>query len=47
MRQLLRRAWYFIRRRTLEAELVEEMALHREMNQRALEEGGMSPADAP
>ena len=33
MRQLLRRAWYFIRQRRLEAELAEEMALHREMKQ--------------
>ena len=46
MKQLLRRAWYFIRQRRIEAELAEEMALHREMKQRELEEGGLGPVEA-
>ena len=46
MRQLLRRAWYFIRQRRIEAELAEEMALHRELKQRELEDGGLGPVEA-
>jgi putative ABC transport system permease protein len=46
MRQLLRRAWYVIRRRRFEADLAEEMACHRAMKERELVEGGENPRDA-
>ena len=37
MRYLLRRLWYVMRQRRLEADLAEEMEFHREMTQRELE----------
>jgi putative ABC transport system permease protein len=46
MRQLLRRAWYAIRQRRLDDELVEEMAFHRAMSQRQFEERGVEPKQA-
>ncbi len=46
MRELLRRAWYFLRRRRLEAELDEELAFHREMTRESLEEDGISAEQA-
>jgi hypothetical protein len=46
MRQLLRRAWYAIRQRKLDAELAEEMEFHRAMTQRDLEDRGVDSADA-
>ncbi len=41
MRQLLRRAWYLIRGRRLEADLAEEIEFHRALKQRELEESGL------
>jgi len=46
MRQLLRRASFFIRRRRLDGDLAEEMAFHREMKQQELEQGGLEPREA-
>ena len=37
MRELLRRLWYVMRQRRLEADLAEELEFHRAMNQRELE----------
>ena len=42
MRQVIRRAWYAIRRHR-EDELREEMAFHRDMKQRELEACGLAP----
>ena len=46
MRELLRRAWYLLRQRRVEADLDAEMAFHREMKERELAERGASPDDA-
>src|SRR5438093_1132042 len=46
MRELLRRAWFFIRRRRLEAELAEELEFHRRMKQRELEARGLDSEEA-
>jgi len=46
MRELLRRAWYVIRRRRFEAELEEELAIHREMKERDLAEAGLDSGEA-
>lgn len=43
MRELLRRAWYLLRRRQLEDELQEELAFHRELTHQALEDAGATP----
>jgi hypothetical protein len=42
MRQLIRRIWYAIRQRQLEADLAKEIEFHRAMKQRELEQGGDS-----
>ena len=46
MRQLLRRAWYLVRQRRLDAELAEEMDVHQAMKQQELETRGLAPTDA-
>jgi MacB-like periplasmic core domain len=46
MGQLLRRAWFLLRRRRFEADLAEEMAFHRALKQQGLEEGGLEPREA-
>ncbi|MBI3493497.1 MAG: hypothetical protein HY047_17205, partial [Acidobacteria bacterium] len=46
MRELLRRAWYFIRQRQLDADLTEEMEFHHAMKQREIEDRGVDPAEA-
>src|SRR5436190_24364810 len=46
MHQFLRRIWYVVRHRQLDAELAEEMALHRAMKQQELEEAGLEPQEA-
>jgi putative ABC transport system permease protein len=46
MKQLLSRAWYFLRQRQLDDELAEEMDFHRAMAQRNLEARGVDPRDA-
>jgi putative ABC transport system permease protein len=46
MRQLLRRAWYAIRRCRIDEELAEEMAFHRAMTQREIEAHGVEPTEA-
>src|ERR1700724_2896859 len=46
MRQLIRRVWYAIRQRRLEADLSEEIEFHRAMKQQELEEGGLEPTKA-
>jgi predicted permease len=46
MRELLRRAWYLVRRRRLDADLAEEMAFHRAMKERELVERGADPREA-
>jgi putative ABC transport system permease protein len=46
MRQLLRRAWHALRTRRFEADLAEELALHRELKQRELEARGANPMEA-
>jgi predicted permease len=46
MRELLRRAWYFLRQRRLDDELAEEMEFHRAMKQREIEKAGADPRDA-
>ncbi len=46
MGTLLRRVWYTIRRRRLEAELEEELEFHNSMKHRELESGGASAEDA-
>src|SRR5919204_2038839 len=46
MRKILRRLWYVLRQRQLDADLAEEMAFHREMNARDLEQRGATPQDA-
>ncbi len=46
MRQLLRRAWYAIRQRKLDAELAEEMESHRAMKAQELEADGIDRNEA-
>src|SRR5690349_8197052 len=46
MRNLIRRVSYWIQQRRLQAELAEEMAQHRALTERALEDGGLDPAEA-
>jgi hypothetical protein len=46
MRQLIRRAWYFIRQRRLNADVDEEMNFNRSMMQREIETRGVNPAEA-
>src|SRR5260221_123211 len=46
MGELIRRVWYFIRQRRLEDDLAEEMAFHRGMKQREIEDAGADPRDA-
>jgi putative ABC transport system permease protein len=46
MRLLLRRVWYLIQRRRLEADLAEEMACHRELAEHDLEKRGVPPSEA-
>jgi putative ABC transport system permease protein len=46
MRMMLRRLWYALRRHRHDAELAEEMAIHREMAVDALTAQGVAPADA-
>ena len=46
MRELLRRVWYMIRQRQLEADLAEEIEFHRAMARRELERNGVSLGDA-
>jgi len=46
MLKLLRRAWYLLRRRQLERDLSEELAFHRAMKQRELQDAGLTPLDA-
>ncbi|HEY7447400.1 MAG TPA: ABC transporter permease [Vicinamibacterales bacterium] len=47
MRQLIRRVWYAIRRRQLEADLAEEIEFHRAMKQRELVEAGVDASETP
>jgi predicted permease len=44
--RLLRRLWYALRFRKLEADLAEELEFHRAMKQRELEDLGLEPRDA-
>jgi putative ABC transport system permease protein len=46
MRALLRRVWYFVRQRRLDADLAEEMDFHRAMATEDLERGGTDAGDA-
>src|SRR2546425_10143961 len=46
MRQLIRRAWYLIRQRQVDADLADEMEFHRAMKQRELEDRGIDPIEA-
>src|SRR5690242_1062111 len=46
IRTTVRRAWYLLRRRRVDADLAEELAFHREMKARELEAGGVPAADA-
>src|ERR1700680_1377792 len=46
MRELLRRAWYAMRKRQFEADLSEELAFHEAMKRREIEERGVDPAEA-
>jgi putative ABC transport system permease protein len=46
MREFLRRAWYVVRRRRLEADLSEEIEHHRELKEEELERRGLTPAEA-
>jgi predicted permease len=46
MREWLRRAWFFFRRRQLESELIEEIEFHRAMKARELELDGLARDDA-
>ncbi len=46
MRKLLRRLWYVLRQRQFEADLAEEMAVHREMAQQELAQLGAALPDA-
>ncbi|MBZ5557807.1 MAG: ABC transporter permease [Acidobacteriia bacterium] len=46
MRELLRRAWYFLRQRRLDDELAEEMEFHRAMTQCEIENRGVESTEA-
>jgi hypothetical protein len=46
MRQLLRRAWYLLRRSRMDDDLAEEMELHREMAARDRQAAGADPIEA-
>jgi predicted permease len=46
MLQLLRRVWYLLRHRRLDADLAEEMEFHREMKQREYEARGVGSTEA-
>ncbi len=46
MRRWLRRVLYVIRQRRIDADLAEELELHRELRQRELESDGLSPHEA-
>ncbi|MPY89511.1 MAG: FtsX-like permease family protein [Luteitalea sp.] len=46
MRRFMRRVWYTLRHRQLEADLAEEMNVHREMKQREIEKDGLEPTEA-
>jgi hypothetical protein len=46
MSKLLRRLGYWIRRRRMERELVEEIEFHRTLKQQALEQSGLSSEHA-
>jgi hypothetical protein len=46
MQHPVRRAWYAVRYGRHEADLAEEMAFHREMTRREIEEGGLESTDA-
>ena len=46
VRRLLRRVWYLVRLRRIDAELAEELEFHRAMTQRALERNGLPERDA-
>jgi putative ABC transport system permease protein len=46
MRSLFRRLWYLLRERRAQADLSEEMAFHREMKARELEEAGADSVEA-
>ena len=46
MRKIIRRAWYTIRRRRLEADLAEEIEFHLTMKRRELEKDGLEPDEA-
>src|SRR5450631_1476277 len=46
MRQILRRAWYAIRQRQLDAELAEEMEFHRAMKAQELQADGVDRNEA-
>src|SRR5438309_6073075 len=46
MHQFLRRIWYVVRHRQLDADLAEEMALHRALKQQELERDGLEPREA-
>jgi putative ABC transport system permease protein len=46
MHHLLRRVWYAVRYGRHQADLTEEMAFHREMARRELEEGGLESTEA-
>jgi putative ABC transport system permease protein len=46
MRELLRRAWYAVRRGRFEADLSEELAFHHAMKRREIEERGVEPEEA-
>src|SRR5471030_1267320 len=46
MRSLLRRAWYLMRQRRIDADLAHEIEFHRSMKQRELEERGLGSREA-
>ncbi len=46
MGELLRRVWYFLRRRRVDADVAEELELHRALKRHEMETTGMSAADA-
>jgi putative ABC transport system permease protein len=46
MRQLLRRAWYYIRQDRFETDLTEELEFHRAMKQQELERDGIPESEA-
>jgi predicted permease len=46
MKDLIRRAWYVLRQRRLEADVAEEIRFHHAMKVRELEASGLAPRDA-